>query len=122
MSMNKHRLSWLFFFLPRAVQLLFVLSCESFNKTNSQAVLMQRWVQQIVMTIFSSLTVAGFSGGGREEKESCVWEPRASLASLKAISICIMNGTSCFQLANLWSFVLGGSSLATVSKLTGNEC
>lgn len=88
-----------FFFLPRAVQLLFVLSCESFNKTNSQAVLMQRWVQQIVMTIF-----------------------RASLASLKAISICIMNGTSRFQLANLWSFVLGGSSLATVSKLTGNEC
>lgn len=59
---------------------------------------------------------------GREEKESCVWEPRASLASLKAISICIMNGTSPFRLANLWSFVLGGSSLATVSKLTGNEC
>lgn len=40
-----------------------------------------------------------------------------SLASLKAISICIMNGASPFQLTNLWNCVLGDSSLATVSKL-----
>lgn len=58
-----------------------------------------------------------------EEEESCVWETRrSSLASLKAISICIMNGTSPFQLTNLWNCVLGDSSLATVSKLTGSEC
>lgn len=54
---------------------------------------------------------------GVEKRRSAI-----SLASLKAISICIMNGkTSPFKFTNLWNCILGDSSLATVSKLTGSE-
>lgn len=44
-----------------------------------------------------------------------------SLAFLKAISICIMNGTSPFQPNNLWNCLLGDSSLATASSVNAEE-
>lgn len=44
-----------------------------------------------------------------------------SLAFLKAISICIMNGTSPFQPTNLWNCLLGDSSLATASSVNAEE-
>lgn len=45
-----------------------------------------------------------------------------SLALLKAISVCVKNGTSPFQLKDLWYCVLGDSILATAPKLTGRKC
>lgn len=70
----------------------------------------------MIVIILSSYTVAG------EVKKRAV---ALSLASLKAISICIMNSTSTCglnELTNPWYCVLGDSSLATVSKLTGIGC